>query len=248
MRGADGDVAKVDNADLALAEIAEVLRVLQLQAVGLGHRLFGRIRGKLAETETAAACGMHHLVIDGLDLGHRNVPARSGGGFEHDPRRCSDLAHRDQIVPGAARAVGVLVAVFDLIAMGLLHLDPRPVGLHLLSHNQGQAGADTRAHLGTVRHDGHGSIGSNRDEDPRVDYGAVRHVAGAGLVGERLAGHHGRGQYKTSGYAEALEDGATRHFLDLDAGFHAAKPGGIGPDVHDHTPVDARWMAFSMRW
>ena len=249
MRGADRNVAKVDNADLALAEIAKVLRVLQLQAFDVGDRLLGCIGGEVAEAETAAACGVNHLVIDGLDLGHRHVPALGGGAFEHDPRRCADLAHRHQIMPGAARTIGILVAVFDFIAMRLLHLHTRPVGLHLLGNDQGQAGANARSHLGTMGHDRHGSVGCDGNEDARVDHGAVRHLVGAGLIGrKRLARHHGRGQHKTSGNAEALENGAAGNLLDLDACFHAAKLVGICENVHDQTPVEARWMAFSMRW
>ncbi|KNX69168.1 hypothetical protein KO15_14605, partial [Listeria monocytogenes] len=110
-----------------------------------------------------------------------------GGSFQHCARGGADLAHRDQIVPRRARAVGVLVAELDLVAMRLLDMDARPVGLHLLGYDQGQAGADAGAHLGAVRQDGDGAVGGDRDEHARIDHDAVRHLAGSGLIGERLA-------------------------------------------------------------
>ncbi len=64
---------------------------------------------------------MNHLVVDRLDLGCRHAPAFGGGGFEHGTGRRADLPHRDQIVPRAARSVGILVAVFDLVARRLLY-------------------------------------------------------------------------------------------------------------------------------
>ena len=47
---------------------------------------------------------------------------------------------------------------------------------------------------------------------------------------------------------QALENAATGDVFDLDAALNAAKPVGICDDVHDQTPVEARWTAFSMRW
>jgi hypothetical protein len=36
--------------------------------------------------------------------------------------------------------------------------------------------------------------------------------------------------------------------FDADAAFEAAKLFGTCDDIHDQTPVEARWTAFSMRW
>ena len=217
------------------------MRVLQLQAGDIGHRLLGRIGSQLAKAETPAARGVDHLVVDRLDLGDRHAPSLGGGGFQHGARRGADLAHRHQIVPRAARSVGILIAVFDLVAVRLLHLHARPVGLHLLGDDQRQAGADAGAHFGTMRHDRNGPVGRDGDEDARVDHGAVRHRAGAGLIGrKRLTRHHGRGEHQPAGDAEALENAAAGDFFDLDAAFKAAKLVGICDDVHDQTPVEAR--------
>ena len=97
--------------------------------------------------------------------------------------------------------------------------------------------------------DGHSTVGRDGNEDLGIDHGAVRHLVGAGLIGrEGLTRHHGRGEHQPAGNAESLEDGAPRDFFDLDAIFNAAKAIWRCDDVHDQTPVDARWTAFSIRW
>ncbi len=78
-RGADRDVAEIDHADLALAEIAEVLRVFQLQAFDARHRLLGGIGRQIAEADAASARAVDDLVIDRLDLGRRHAPALRRG-------------------------------------------------------------------------------------------------------------------------------------------------------------------------
>ena len=152
-------------------------------------------------------------------------------------------------MPRAARAVGILVAVLDLVAVRLLDLDARPVGIHFFGDDQRQAGPHAGPHFGAVRDDGDGAVGGDRDEHARIDHGAVRHLAGAGLVGgKRRARHHGCGEHEAAGDAETFEDAAAGDLLDLDVALKATKLFGIGEDVHDHTPVDARCTAFSMRW
>ncbi len=132
--------------------------------------------------------------------------------------------------------------------MRLLDADARPVGFHFLRHDQRQAGAHACSHLGAVRDDRYDAVGSDRDEDARIDHDAVRHLARAGLVGEGRARHDRRGQHESAGEAEALEDAAARNVLDLDVLFKATELVGVCDDVHDHTPVDASFTAFSMRW
>ncbi len=240
---------EVDDADLALAEIAEILRVLQLQAFDTGHRFLGGIGGKIAKAELASARSVDHLVIAGLHFGRRHAPALGGGGLQHRARRGADLAHRHQIMPRAARAVGILVAVFDLVAGRLLDPDARPVGFHLLGDDQRQAGPHAGSHLGAVADDGDDAVGRDRDEHAGIDHGAVRHLRCAGLVGgESRARHHGRGEHEAAGDAEAFQDAAAGNVLDLEVPLKATELFGIGEDIHDHTPVDARCTAFSMRW
>ena len=126
---------------------------------------------------------MNHLMIYRLDLRHRHAKPLGGRGLEHGARRGADLAHRHQIVPRAARSVGILVAEFDLVAGRLRDLYASPVGFHFLGDNQRQAGPDARSHFRTVCEDRDRSIGGDGNEDARVDHRAVRHLSGAGLIG-----------------------------------------------------------------
>src|SRR5690606_8627621 len=82
-------------------------------------------------------------------------------------------------VARAARTVGVLVAVARLVAGRLDDAYLGPVGLELVGHHHGQAGAHAGAHLGAVGDDGHDAVGPDRDEDLRVVDRAVRHAVGA---------------------------------------------------------------------
>src|SRR5207248_1204260 len=74
-------------------------------------------------------------------------PVTGGRAFQHGARRRADLAHWHQVVPGAARSVGILIAELDFVAVRLLHLYARPVGLQFLGHDQRQAGSDARSHF-----------------------------------------------------------------------------------------------------
>ena len=76
-RLAHRDVAKVDDTDLTLAEVAEVLRILQLQAVGGRHGFLCGIGRQFTKAETPAAGGVDDLMIDGLDLASPAHPSVS---------------------------------------------------------------------------------------------------------------------------------------------------------------------------
>ena len=192
---------------------------------------------------------MDDLVVDRLDFGGRHAPAFRRGGFEHAAGRGADLAHRHQIMPRAARSIGILVAEFDLVAMRLLDADARPVGFHFLGNDHRQAGANAGSHFGAVCDDGDDAVRRDRDEHARIHHDAVGHLVGAGLVRRHgRTRHHGRGEHEAAGQPEALQDAAARDIVDLDVPLKATKLFGIGANVHDHTPVDARWTAFSMRW
>src|SRR5205085_11597613 len=82
-RGAYRDVAEIDHADLAFAQIAEILWVFQLQAFDTRHRLLGGIGCQIAKANAASARAMDDLVIDRLHFGRRHAPAFRRCGFEH---------------------------------------------------------------------------------------------------------------------------------------------------------------------
>src|SRR6202012_4241384 len=101
-----------------------------------GHRHLGGVGREIAEADAATAGGVDHLVIGGLHFAHWHAPALGGGVFQHGARRSANLAHRHHIVTRATRSVGVLVAVFDLVAMRLLYLHALPVRHHLFGDDQ----------------------------------------------------------------------------------------------------------------
>ena len=69
LRFADGDVAEIHDADLAFAEIAEVLGVLEFQIFDARHRLLRCIGCQIAKAEAASARIVDDLMIDGLHIG-----------------------------------------------------------------------------------------------------------------------------------------------------------------------------------
>src|SRR5262249_49134618 len=110
LRLAGGDVVTVDELQLALADVAELLRILESE--GLARR-DGLTRCSLRERsvpETTAGLAMHDLVVLRFDLVHRHLPALGRGRLEHRARRGAAAAHRLEEVTGAARAIGVLIA------------------------------------------------------------------------------------------------------------------------------------------
>ena len=52
-----------------------------------------------------------------LHIGDVHAPTFRGGRLQHHPSRGAHLAHRHEEVPGRTGAVGVLVAVLDLVAV-----------------------------------------------------------------------------------------------------------------------------------
>ena len=133
--------------------------------------------------------------------------------------------------------------------MRLLDANARPVGIHFFGNDQRQAGADAGSHLGAVCDDRDNTVRCDRDEHARIHDGTVRHLVGTGLVrGKCRARHDGCRQDEAAGQPEALQDAAARNVFDFDVLLKATELPGIGANVHDQTPVEARWTAFSMRW
>ncbi len=158
---------------------------------------------------------MHDLVVVRRDLADRHVPAFGGGGLEHLPAGGAALAHRLQEMTQAARSVGILVAVFRLVAGRLHDADMRPVGVELLGDDQRQRGARAGPHLRAMRDDGDLPARVDRDEHLRVEDGAAGHIAGTGLVGERRIGRQQPcGEHEPAGRGDALEEAAAADVFD----------------------------------
>ena len=91
-----------------------------------------RVLRQLAVAELAARRLVDDFVVAASHLGRIDAPALGGGPLQHHARGGAAFAHRLHEVPRAARAVGVLVAVFLLVAGRLDDADARPVGLELV--------------------------------------------------------------------------------------------------------------------
>ena len=175
-RLAGRDVVEVDDADCALADVAEGARILELDLVGCGNRQAGRGGGELAVTQLAPARLVHHLVQLRLHLADIDLPLGGGRRLQHQPRRGAAVAHRLDPVAHAARAVGVLVAVGTLVTRRLHHAHACPVGLQLVGEDHRKRGACRAvAHLGAGRDDAHRAVAGDRDEHLGVVDDAVGH-------------------------------------------------------------------------
>ena len=176
---AGNDIRTVDEAHLALADIAELVGLLQLQRCTQRHAQARRGLRELAIAELSVGRSMQNLVVNRLHLVHRHAPRGGRRLHEHLARSGAGAAHRSEEVAHAARAIGVLVAEARLVGVGLLHSHALPVGLELIGEHHRQTGAYALPHFLAVADDRHGAIGRDVDEDERVVDPAVRHRIGA---------------------------------------------------------------------
>jgi hypothetical protein len=190
----------------------------------------------------------------GRALGFRDPPLLGGGLLQHQAHRGAAQAHRLDEVARRARAVGVLVAVFDFITLRLPDADLGPVSVELVGDHHRQRGAGcARAHLRARRNDRHDPIRRDRDEDVRIADRLVRHRLGAGRV-ERRRGERRetRGEHETAGReacqhsapADINNDGGLRIFRK--SGYRFSGKGMrwlFGANGHDQAPLAAARMA-----
>ena len=208
----------VVNSELALADIAEFRRVLQMQTIAGGRRQPGGGPGQLAVAQRPAAGRMQDPVLLGADFPGRHPPLRGGRRFQHLPRRRAHPAHRRKEVAHAARTVGILVAVTRFVAGGLPDADLPPIGFQFVGHHHRQAGADALPHFRAVANDGHHAVHRYRHEHQWVVHPAVRH--GVGAVGIFFRGGGGfvraarRGE--TGGQHQAGEGHVLEKFAPAD--------------------------------
>ena len=173
------DVVLVDNRDV-FADVAVLGDRLVSELAFRRHGLLGGQRDQFTEARLLAGLGVDHLVVAGLDLGHRHTPFGGGGAFQHEARGSAGVFDGLDKVADGARAVGVLRTVLG-VAQRLLHFDALPVGVQFLGQHQRQSGADAGAHLGAVGHNRNEPIGRDADED----VGHPGGCAGLGGIGER---------------------------------------------------------------
>ena len=217
-RLAGRDVEQVDDGDVALADIAERARLLELQRVERGRRQSRGIGREFAIAELLARRRVHDFVEARLDLVGVDAPALGSGGLEHLACPGTHLPHGLDEVAHAARAVGILVAVGLLVARRLDHAHARPIGIKLVGDDHRQAGArGAVTHFSPMRNNGDDTVLVDRNEDVRVGHHAMRHLVGAGSIG-----HGGANRWKLrsedehAGASHALEQAAAADIGDDD--------------------------------
>ena len=243
------DVRTVDELELALADVAELRRILEADSVARRH---GHLRGRLGEravTELAAGRTMHDLVIPRLHFADRHFPLRGGGRFQHLACRRAAAAHRIEEMARAARAVGVLVAEALLVAGRLHDAYAPPVGLELVGDDHRHAGAHALTHFGAMADDADDAVLADRDEDQRTVDPAVRHAVGAvlgrlGADGDRQPG----GEHQPAERGDLPQEPATADVGD-DHRIVTRVADQIEGGVHDLAPCPpaACLMAARMR-
>src|SRR5262249_54167285 len=86
LRLAADDVAAIDQLQLALADVAELFRILETQRLPARDRLTGGSLGERSVAEAPARGAMHDLVVLGFHLAHWHLPAFGGGRLQHGAR------------------------------------------------------------------------------------------------------------------------------------------------------------------
>ncbi|MFO1075167.1 MAG: hypothetical protein U1E17_21235 [Geminicoccaceae bacterium] len=122
-----GDVGHVHDRH-GLADVAPLLARLELDLVRGRHRQLDRRRHQLPIVQRLVGLEIDDLVVARLAVGGIDAPGLGCRLLEHGAGGGAELAQPVEILDHAARAVGVLVAEL-LVALGLDHGDPGPVGL-----------------------------------------------------------------------------------------------------------------------
>src|SRR5439155_20227150 len=129
---AGGDVTPIDQLHLALADVTELLRILEAQRLPCRDGLAGGGLGERSVPGAPTRRTMNDLVVLRLHLADGHFPAFSRGGFQHGARCRAAAAHGLEEMSRAPRAVGVLVAELLLVTRRLRDAHALPVGLELV--------------------------------------------------------------------------------------------------------------------
>ncbi len=177
------NVEAVDDVGPFLADVAELRRIFETQAVGRRDVHLAGVGGELSIAELFPGGLLNDLVILRFYVGDWNAPTLGRGLLQHHSRRGSGLAHRLHEMAGRARPVRILIAELYLVAGRLGDLHSGPVGFQLISDDQRHAGTHALTHFRSMTYNGYGAIGSDGHESQRIVHSAMRHDIGAPFRG-----------------------------------------------------------------
>ena len=186
LRLAGGDVLRIEELQLAGADVAKLRGILEPNRVRHRQRHARRRLGERSVAETPAGGGVHDLAILRLHFADGHLPACGGSCFEHLARGRAATAHGHEEMARATRAVGVLVAVTRFVARRLHNAHARPVGFELVGDDHRHAGAHTLAHLRTMADDADDAVLADGDKHQRAVDPAMRHAIRA-VLGRALS-------------------------------------------------------------
>ena len=164
-----------------LADKSQLIVALEYQCIAPGNVELPSLGCEFPKAEFLAGRRVNDAVYASLHLTNRHAPLIGGRLLQHlSGRRCGS-AHGLVPVAHAAGTVGVLVAVFVVIAFRLLDPYLIPVCAKLVGTDHHQAGPDALTHFGAVVHNGNQAISIDMDEHVRVVHPSAGHGSGTEL-------------------------------------------------------------------
>ena len=164
-----------------LADKSQLVVTLKYQCIAPGNVELPRLGCEIPKPEFLAGRLVNDGVYASLHLTNRHAPLIGGRLLQHLPGRRCGSAHGLVPVAHAAGTVGVLVAVFAVIAFSLFDSHLVPVCTQLVGTNHHQAGPDALTHFGAVVHNGNQAISVDMDEHVRVVHPSAGHGSGTEL-------------------------------------------------------------------
>ena len=161
------DLVEIGQRDI-FADVLVLRRRTHEELFLLRDRKLGGGRDDVLEVESALRLLVDDRVTARRALGGVDAPLSCGGALEHRSSGRAGLAHAIEEASDAPRAIRILRPE-SRIADALLDLDARPIGTELVSDDRRQRRTDSRPHFGTVRDDGHETVGRDAQKDVRVE-------------------------------------------------------------------------------
>ena len=137
-------------------------------------------------------------------------------------------------MPGRARPIRVLIAIFGLVARRLLDFDAGEIGFEFVGDHHRHAGAHALAHFRADAKEGQSAVGREREEEARIVAQAIGHAcAGKFLVdgANQFVGLHWKPQCQREGCrAEAKQSRAAADSCNSAGGIRKSGDSVFRPD------------------